>query len=93
MRYRKKPVEIEAEQWFPERKVDGVEFPVMNSASAPAGIHHNQGIIHTLEGNHVVTSGDWVITGVKGEKYACKPDIFEMTYDPVERGAGEKSDE
>jgi hypothetical protein len=39
--------------------------------------------IETLEGRHEVTPGDWIITGVKGEKYPCKPDIFEETYEPV----------
>jgi hypothetical protein len=42
------------------------------------------GIIETLEGRHIVTPGDWIITGVKGEQYPCKPDIFEATYEPVE---------
>ncbi len=40
-------------------------------------------IIRTLEGDMVANEGDWIITGVKGEKYPCKPDIFEMTYEPV----------
>jgi hypothetical protein len=42
--------------------------------------------IHTLEHTaikHEVTPGDWIITGVQGEVYACKPDIFEQTYEPV----------
>ena len=38
--------------------------------------------IHTLEGDMVAEVGDWVITGVKGEKYPCKDDIFRETYDP-----------
>jgi hypothetical protein len=38
------------------------------------------GRIETLEGEHIVCPGDMIITGVKGEKYPCKPDIFEMTY-------------
>ena len=37
--------------------------------------------IGTLEGPHEVTPGDWIIRGVKGEFYPCKPDIFEMTYE------------
>jgi len=41
-------------------------------------------VIHTLEGDMVAEIGDWIITGVKGEIYPCKPDIFELTYDPVE---------
>jgi hypothetical protein len=39
--------------------------------------------IETLEGNHIVSIGDWIIQGVKGEFYPCKPDIFEMTYEAV----------
>lgn len=39
------------------------------------------GWIDTLEGGHIVCPADWIITGVKGERYPCKPDIFEMTYE------------
>ena len=84
MKYRKKPVEIDAERWFPDTHVDGVEFPVSNLLGDMAENYLGQGIIKTLEGNHIVSSGDWIITGVKGEKYPCKPDIFEMTYERVE---------
>jgi hypothetical protein len=43
------------------------------------------GLIPTLEGNHIVCPGDWVITGVEGEgeRYPCKPSVFSETYDPV----------
>jgi len=41
-------------------------------------------VIHTLEGDMRVDTGDWVITGIKGEKYPCKPDIFAELYEPVE---------
>lgn len=40
--------------------------------------------IPTLEGGHIASPGDWIIQGVKGELYPCKPDIFEMTYERVE---------
>lgn len=40
-------------------------------------------VIKTLEGDHHATIGDWIIQGVKGEFYPCKPDIFEMTYQPL----------
>ena len=40
--------------------------------------------IKTLEGDMKAQPGDWIITGVKGEQYPCKPDIFELTYEPVE---------
>ena len=41
-------------------------------------------IIHTLEGDMKADVGDYIITGIHGEKYPCKPDIFEETYEPVE---------
>lgn len=48
-------------------------------------IMHDHGWIDTLEGGHNVCPGDWIITGVKGEHYPCKPDIFDMTYDKCEQ--------
>jgi hypothetical protein len=78
-KYRKKPVVIEAEQWLgPETSIAGVE-PVI-------GLLENtidRWVIHTLEGPLNVSPGDWIITGVKGEKYPCKPDIFSATYEPA----------
>lgn len=44
---------------------------------------HEHGWIDTLEGGHTVCPGDWIITGVQGEHYPCKPDIFEATYEPA----------
>jgi hypothetical protein len=44
---------------------------------------HNHGWIDTLEGSHIVCPGDWIITGVKGEHYPCKPDVFQATYEAV----------
>lgn len=41
-------------------------------------------VIHTLEGDMRADPGDWIITGVNGEQYPCKPDIFEKTYEPAE---------
>jgi hypothetical protein len=70
--YRKKPVVIEAEQWFPGTVVNGV---IIRSLSDQTGV------IETLEGNMKVNPGDWIITGVKGERYPCKPDIFAETYE------------
>lgn len=40
-------------------------------------------IIHTLEGDMIASQGDWIITGIHGEKYPCKPDIFEKTYEQI----------
>lgn len=44
---------------------------------------HDHGWIDTLEGGHIVCPGDWIITGVKGERYPCKPDVFALTYEPA----------
>ena len=74
MKFRKKPVVIEATQWFK----DGDHPDVWRHSASGCGA------IDTLEGNMIVTPGDWIITGVMGERYPCKPDIFEMTYEPVE---------
>lgn len=91
-RYRKKPVVVEAEQWFPGRPVEGVCGVVELPDGHPAfSLFDNRdecdylyGWIETLEGGCIVVSADWIITGVKGEKYHCKPDVFEQTYEPVQ---------
>lgn len=78
MRFRKKTVEIDAEQYR-----IGDEFPPGACGKAHNG---NQGgtHVHTLEGtSYDLRDGDWVIRGVKGEYYPCKSDIFEMTYEPT----------
>jgi hypothetical protein len=72
MKYRKKPVVIEATQWFKEGDHPAVWMDIVGN-----------GFVNTLEGVHIVTPGDWIITGVKGEHYPCKPDIFELTYEPA----------
>lgn len=73
-KYKKKPVVIEATQWF--KHGDHPEVKFLNEDAS-------KGWISTLEGGHIVTPGDWIITGVKGEHYPCKPNIFEMTYEVV----------
>ena len=88
-RYRKKPIEVEAVQWMQlgdhplvRRRVWG-NSPIPKHCFAcgePGGVH---GEIDTLEGCHIVCPGDFIITGVKGEHYPCKPDIFEQTYEEV----------
>jgi hypothetical protein len=108
--YRKKPVVIEASQWFKngdhpedgdERFASGefkgelLEGKIVRRYNHPEknGIMkcqhcqekmYNHGWIDTLEGGHIVCPGDWIITGVKGERYPCKPDIFEQTYERVQ---------
>ena len=126
-KYRKKPVVIEATQWFKngDHPGDGDErfepkgIPIREDGSVNdprytgefagellegkvvryfchpdvsgdkacqhcSSIMHIHGWIDTLEGGHIVCPGDWIITGVKGENYPCKPDIFAATYEPVE---------
>ena len=71
MKYVKKPVVVEATQWF-------------KMGDHPAVMRYmkdERGWIETLEGGHIVTPGDYIITGVKGEHYPCKPDIFAITYE------------
>ena len=87
-KFRKKPVVIEAEQFLPTNKPwpDGVEQFTREMHELADGTR-NQWYgwrIKTLEGIGEVTPGDWIITGVQGEKYPCKPDIFDATYEPVE---------
>lgn len=148
-KYRKKPIVIEAEQWFLGLSIEGVEiketeliysgneeyFYLSNVANQNSPFNYPdawlpvkedgkilpfsfykvksgrrvvareadqklvqryldyagakklpepQVFIETLEGRHEVTEGDWIITGVNGEKYPCKPDIFEKTYEKAE---------
>ena len=88
-KFRKKPVVIEATQWFKHGDHPMV-FPVLAHGpndehwSPGPGIPTEFGWISTLEGIMHVTAGDWIITGVKGEHYPCKPDIFSMTYEEIE---------
>jgi hypothetical protein len=83
-KYRKKPVVIEAWQWRPlssehtDREVP--HWLVMSNYDIGPG---NTLLIHTLEGTMTADPDDWIIKGVKGEVYPCKPDIFAATYDPA----------
>lgn len=106
MKYRKRPVIVEATRWnVPDEngKVllarDCKDHPAVRPASymevstlegtngcskqPPYWGWEVLGIIDTLEGKHLVCPGDYIINGIKGEFYLCKPDIFEMTYEPV----------
>lgn len=111
MRYRKRPVEIEATQWFKngdhpndggERFEDGEQLkgellegkivrrfchpqvPAKNGCRYCDKPMRDHGWIDTIEGGHIVCPGDFIITGVKGEMYPCKPDIFALTYEAVD---------
>ena len=121
MKFRKKPVIIDATQWFkngdhPEDYsigmiglkdgeavfISGKEMKEKNwegqivryyrhpdvrgkkKCSKCGDIMHNHGWVDTLEDGHNVCVGDWIIKGVAGEYYPCKPDIFEKTYEKIE---------
>ena len=95
MKFRKKPVVIEAVQWTGANLFDVISFTdgPPDTRGDHAGMMWDnyrdlvdrEGLkIFTLEGTMLATPGDWIIRGVKGELYPCKPDIFEATYERVE---------
>lgn len=89
MKYRKKPVEIEAIQLTEDNTCEVLTF--CNSHNDIVASNDNGTVsIRTLEGTMVANIGDYVIRGVKGEYYPCKPDIFEATYDKVEEGVAQE---
>ena len=94
MKFRKKPVVVEATQWFKmgDHPAVFMQDSYKQAKISPSVTSNKVPVIKTLEGDHLVTPGDWIITGVKGEHYPCKPDIFEMTYEKVE-ARGEQWDE
>lgn len=88
MNYKKKPVIIQAIQ-FTEFTIDELHdfLGIKNKGSFEKCGHgfdsrDGQFKITTLEGVHIANVGDYIIKGVKGEFYPCKPDIFELTYEP-----------
>jgi len=94
MRFRKKPVVIEATQWLKKGDHPAVVEAWFDDLG---GVRWREGDpreinvygcrkgwwIRTLEGGHEVTPEDWIITGIDGEHYPCKPKIFEKTYEPI----------
>lgn len=88
MKYRKKPVVIEAFLWTADENQE--EDPIwLSDALKNRNIiirtedHKLKMFINTLEGTMEANVGDYIIQGVQGEIYACKPDIFNQTYDKV----------
>ena len=80
MKFRKKPVVIEALQF------NGLNHDEIADFCSPTPIKVGGGytlVIPTQEGDHTASKNDWIIRGVKDEYYPCKPDIFEATYEPV----------
>lgn len=103
MKYRKKPVVIDAVQWNGDTEAGKAEALLLSAFGAPPGgvfqlareaTDLDDGsrlvdtelslFIETLEGTMRCDPGDWIIRGVSGEFYPCKPDIFEKTYEPAE---------
>lgn len=95
MKFQKKPVVINAIQWTG----DNIEDVLMFTGKHPkwdtwfknmddyihhVRLEHNTFKVFTLEGVMTANQGDWIIRGVKGEHYPCKPDIFEATYELIE---------
>lgn len=92
MKYRKKPVVVEAMQFRGPaeafRNVDyAVEFDIWilaNQGERKCRYVGGNMVIPTLEGDHQAAPGDWIIRGVQGELYPCKPEIFAATYEQVQ---------
>lgn len=92
MKARKKPVVIEAIQWTGLNLNEVKDFigkdliyEINDTAwEVGKGVPHVIMKIRTLEGDHLVSIGDYIIKGVNGEFYPCKPDIFEKTYEVIE---------
>ena len=89
MKFRKKPVVIEAMRW------EGYNLDALLQWGCPGTrlpASDNGLIVGTLEDGpnceavHIATIGDWIVRGVQGEFYPVKPDIFDATYEPVEKG-------
>ena len=106
MFYRKKPVVIQAFQITEETRADNSSWPewlhvawnkphtevgAVMPVMYPNSDGHDQLAVHTLEGLLRINFGDFLIRGVKGELYACKPDVFAMTYEKVEPSEEESS--
>ena len=85
-KFRKRPVVIEAIRWTGENWGAVSKFVAPQPQTADVGIREagDSIVISTLEGKMSTSLGDWIIKGVKGEFYPCKPDIFDATYEPAE---------
>lgn len=83
MKYRKKPVEVEVLEWDGSNSVAMARFMGKPLDEITASPLNNALVIRTLEGKMTAKVGDFIIKGVHGEFYPCKPEIFEATYEPV----------
>lgn len=80
MRYKTKPCEIEAVQWTGENLTEILRFANTQNIDITSGVL----IIKTLEGDMRANVGDYIIRGLRGEYYPCKPDVFHTKYEPCE---------
>lgn len=88
MKFRKKPVVIEAEQFLPNDEAIEKVMALASQGSRKVSVNtypdgKREMFIDTLEGTMEAQVGDWIIRGVAGEVYPCKPDIFYKTYERV----------
>lgn len=81
MKYRKKPVVIDAHRWNPAENPSALPDWLVRQIELNPDYDGDALLIKTLEGTMRANAGDWIIKGVKGEIYPCKPDIFEATYE------------
>lgn len=91
MKFRKKPIVIEAIQWTGDKnQKEDPEWLVKAINNSQITISYPDMLINTLEGKMIARPGDFIIRGINGEIYPCKPDIFAKTYDMVEESADEE---
>jgi len=83
MKYRSKPKIVDAEQWLGSQESWLKILEMGLEDWDPGELGSYTFYIKTLEGDMIASAGDWIIKGIKGEFYPCKPDIFEASYEPV----------
>lgn len=84
MKFIKRTIVIEAMRYNDVDGIDELLAWMYKNGGDPTWENDGRFTIHTLEGEMTASKGDWIIKGVKGEFYPCKPDIFEETYDRIE---------
>lgn len=93
MKFRKIPIVVDAWEWSPEKPVEGVLTPLSSQDARALGVHESQrkvhGLIKTHSGKHLVSPGDWIVQGVKKEKYPVQRDVFKETFEPLKDLPGE----
>ena len=92
MKFRKKPVVIEAVQYTGRNLSEIMRFAGSAAQEFEEDFMGDSIAIKTLEGTMRAERADWIIRGIKGEFYPCKPDIFAATYEPVEAGGSTRTD-